>query len=155
MMEDPLAALRPLHAPPPVGWWPPAPGWWLAAVLVAAVIYWIYRYRKRMAPKRAALQELEWLEKNKDAMGQPVAVLNQLLKRYALVCWPAKDVASLSGQAWLEFLDAHGGDGKFSQGTGQSLLSTPYQQQITMNDIHELAALARQWIKANTPQKYV
>ncbi|MCB1936772.1 MAG: DUF4381 domain-containing protein, partial [Nitrosomonas sp.] len=75
MMEDPLAALRPLHAPPPVGWWPPAPGWWLAAVLVAAVIYWIYRYRKRMAPKRAALQELEWLEKNKDAMGQPVAVL--------------------------------------------------------------------------------
>jgi len=153
MMEDPLAALRPLHAPPPVGWWPPAPGWWLIVVLFAAVIYWLYRYWQRMAPKRVALQELKRLEKNQDTVDQPVAVLNQLLKRYALVCWPAEEVASLSGRAWLEFLDTHGGDGKFSQEGGQQLITAPYQQQSTeMNELTMLTELVRRWIKANTPR---
>lgn len=154
MIEDPLAALRPLHAPPPVSWWPPAPGWWLAAMLATAVIYWLYRHRQRMAPRRAALQELKLLEKNKDTMDQPAAVLNQLLKRYALVCWPAEDVASLSGQAWLEFLDAHGGDGQFLHGGGQQLITAPYQQQPgDMNELTALTELVRQWIKANTPNR--
>ena len=48
---DPLAALRPLHLPPAVGWWPPAPGWWLLAALAllafgAALALWL-RARRR------------------------------------------------------------------------------------------------------------
>lgn len=148
---DPLAALRPLHSPPPVGWWPPAPGWWLAAILIATVICLIYRYRRRMAPKHAALKELRLLDKNRDAVDQPVAALNQLLKRYALACWPAEKVAALSGQAWLDFLDAHGGNGQFSHGPGRLLQSGPYQKQHA--DLNQLTALARQWIRANTPLK--
>ena len=104
-----------------------------------------------MAPKRAALHELKMLNTNRDKIDQPAAVLNQLLKRYALVCWPAAKVASLSGRAWLDFLDASGGDGKFSQGPGQMLLTGPYQNEHA--DLNALMDLARQWIKVNSPKK--
>ncbi|MDC8445070.1 MAG: DUF4381 domain-containing protein [Nitrosomonas sp.] len=151
MGADPLAALRPLHAPPPVGWWPPAPGWWLATVIVATIIYLIYRYYKRMAPKYAALRELKLLKKNRNAKIHPVAVLNQLLKRYALTCWPAETVAALSGQDWLDFLDSHGGNGQFSRGPGRVLEFAPYQKQPA--DLDQLIALARRWISVNAPVK--
>lgn len=146
-MEDPLAALRPLHVPEPISWWPPAVGWWLLIFAVLALLIVIYRYWRRMAPQRAALRELKILLKNPD--NHPVAMLNQLLKRYALVCWPATTVASLSGKDWLEFLDSNGGNGKFSAGPGQILLTDPYQKQSV--DLNELAALAHQWIKSNKP----
>jgi len=151
MDADPLAALRPLHAPPPVGWWPPAPGWYLALIIAATTIYLIYRYYKCMAPKYAALKELELLNTNRNTIDQPVAVLNQLLKRYALACWPAETVAVLSGQAWLDFLDAHGGNGQFSHGPGRALQFAPYQKQPA--DPDQLIALARRWISVNTPLK--
>lgn len=150
-MEDPLAALRPLHAPPPIHWWPPAPGWWLILFLVLILLFFIYRYWKRTAPRRAALRELNRIEKNKPSITHPVATLNQLLKRYALVCWPTSSVASLSGQAWLEFLDANGGNGKFTNGPGRALLTDPYQKQSA--ELSELSTLARRWIKSNRPGK--
>ncbi|PTN11509.1 DUF4381 domain-containing protein [Nitrosomonas aestuarii] len=154
MIEDPLAALRPLHEPPPVSWWPPAPGWWIALLLVVAAAIMIFRYGRRMAPRRAALHELKLLKKNMDKTDHPVATLNQLLKRYALVCWPAATVASLTGEDWLFFLDASGGNGKFSKGAGRLLLSHPYQKQHTDSDeIMQLITLTQRWIKTNTPQK--
>ena len=107
-MDDPLAALRPLHTPPPISWWPPAPGWWLVLLATVALAIIIYRYWRRMAPQRAALHELNLLNKNKIVSTHPVATLNQLLKRYALVCWPNSTIAPLSGKNWLKFLDANG-----------------------------------------------
>ncbi|MCB1949673.1 DUF4381 domain-containing protein [Nitrosomonas sp.] len=150
MMEDPLAALRPLHMPPPVGWWPLAPGWWIVVLLIATGIILIYRYRKQRAAQRVALRELKWLADHRETVDRPVARLNQLLKRYALVCWPAKEVAALSGQRWLEFLDASGGNGRFSNGVGDLLLSGPYRDAHA--DLDELLDLARQWIKTNVPK---
>ncbi len=150
-MTDPLAALRPLHAPAPIGWWPPAPGWWLVLFITIILIIFIYRFWRRRSPQRAALRELKLLEKNTDTIDYPVATLNQLLKRYALVCWPAKTVASLSGKAWLDFLDANGGNGQFSNGPGHILLTDPYQNKSEY--LNELTQLARRWIKSNHPGK--
>lgn len=151
MTEDPLAALRPLHVPAPISWWPPAPGWWLTLLIILFVLAVIYRYWLRMAPQRCALRELKYLEKHKNSTEQSVATLNLLLKRYAMVCWPAQTVASLSGRAWLEFLDANGGAGKFSRGPGRPLLTDPYRNQS--ENLNELFTLARYWIKANRPGK--
>lgn len=154
MIEDPLAALRPLHAPPPVSWWPPAPGWWLITLLVFMLAVMLYRHRRQRAPQRAALHELTQLKKDMDKAEQPIAQLNQLLKRYALASWPAAEVASLSGNAWLAFLDANGGNGQFSEGPGQLLLFGSYQNHIVKrSQLNELIELVRQWIKANPPRK--
>ncbi|MCP5276431.1 MAG: DUF4381 domain-containing protein [Burkholderiales bacterium] len=154
MIEDPLAALRSLHAPSPVSWWPPAPGWWIAGVLAVIFIVLIYRYKKRILPQRAALHELKLLKKDMDNIAQPVATVNQLLKRYALACWPENEVASLTGESWLAFLDANGGNGKFSTGPGQLLLTDSYNnERADSAALNELIVLVNQWIKINTPQK--
>ena len=59
---DPLAALRPLHAPPAISWWPPAPGWWLllAALAILGTAVLIYRrIRSLRLLRRTVLAELE------------------------------------------------------------------------------------------------
>jgi Tfp pilus assembly protein PilO len=109
---DPLAELKDIHLPPPVSAWPPAPGWWLLAALlvialVAGVALWL-RHRRRTAYRRAALRGLdqlrsEWRQQHDDA--HTLHAINQLLKRTALAAYARADVAALSGDAWLDFLD--------------------------------------------------
>jgi uncharacterized protein DUF4381 len=55
---DPLAQLRDIHLPEPVGWWPPAPGWWIIALLLFLLIlfatkYLIARHRQRQFRRQA------------------------------------------------------------------------------------------------------
>lgn len=146
-MQDPLAALRPLHAPPAVSWWPPAPGWWLLALLAVVVAMSVFFWWRKTAPRRAALRELEALA------AQPLqqaASINRLLKRYALRCWPAAGTASLSGENWLRFLDEHGGNGAFQRGPGRVLLTAPYSAETCA--VEGLVGPCRRWIKANRPR---
>jgi hypothetical protein len=153
---DPLAALRPLHEPPPIPWWPPAPGWWLLLLLMLLSLGLAVRWWRRNAPKRAALRELRHLAKSEpDPLRQTVAV-NRLLKRYALVCWSPRETAALTGEAWLAFLDAHGGKGAFASGAGRLLSTQAYASSNTLEATAvtpsgPLLRLARRWIKANRP----
>lgn len=152
-MPDPIDALRPLHAPPPVSWWPPAIGWWVLAVIIIILLVVLYLHWQRLAPRRAALRELKILEKQIKAEPQMVAILNRLLKRYALVCWPSSTVAALTGEQWLVFLDAHGGNRQFTQGCGRLLATSPYRNEPLPQD--ELVSLVRRWIKKNMPKANV
>lgn len=154
---DPLAALRPLHAPAPISWWPPAPGWWLLLVIGLLLVLLGVWWWKRNAVKRAALRELKQMQTLHEEPAQLLAAVNRLLKRYALVCWPASQAAGLTGQAWLEFLDAHGGKGDFAKGPGQLLLTQPYASssahQTSAIDPHaeSIIPMARRWIRGNRP----
>ncbi len=149
--SDPLAGLKPLHAPPPISWWPPALGWWLLAALVLILALLTLWWRNRTTLQRAALIELESLATRLESPEQRAAALNRLLKRYALACAPGTDVGSLTGEAWLAYLDRHGGGEQFSRGPGRALLSLPYGGGAPAAD--DLLPLARRWIKANRPRR--
>jgi hypothetical protein len=153
---DPLAGLRPWHLPEPVSWWPPAPGWWLVVLgLILALALgarWLVRRHRDGAPARAARRELAELEARlaRDGDGSAFARdLSRLLRRFALARFPRREVAGLTGEAWLAFLDAHGGGWAFRTGDGRALAEGPYRPGGDV-PAAALAALARDWIGSNT-----
>jgi hypothetical protein len=141
--------------PDPVGWWPPAPGWWLLAALLlglVAVLFVLLRRRRRCrAATRAAVAELARLRADAavdDGAGATLRALSRLLRRYALAVYPREQVAGLSGEDWLHFLDAHGGDGRFASGPGRTLAEAPYRPAAAV-DLAALADLVGDWIRRN------
>lgn len=148
--------LRDIHLPPAPDFWPLAPGWWVvAAVLVlliggAAFIAW-RRYRVR-ARERQALRELADIEGafRQDRTPEKLARISVLLRRIALSRFPRRQVAALTGHAWLGFLDESGGQGRFAAGPGQVLAGLPYQRSLPADlDLDALMALVREWVQTN------
>jgi hypothetical protein len=119
---NPLDQLAPLVRPEPVSFWPPAPGWWvvlgLLLVLPVLVII-IWRYRRKFpvepelsdeehleGPRRKALSELAQLPRPYGKPAGPwLQSLNALLKRLCIARYPDSHCQTLSGRAWLAFLD--------------------------------------------------
>ncbi|MFM7273985.1 MAG: DUF4381 domain-containing protein [Gammaproteobacteria bacterium] len=155
MSGDPLAALRPLHLPEPVGWWPPAPGWWLLALLVLALALLVVRalrqQRRRSRYRRAALAELAACARQAQTGGDALAFAasaSGILRRAALQRYPRARVAALCGDAWLGFLEQSGGITGFRDGAGRVLGDAVYRGDADV-DIAALEALCRRWLKAH------
>ncbi len=142
--NDPLASLRPLHTPAPVGWWPPAPGWWLLAVVLLASAGLAWWYRRKTALRRVALAELRDLERGEPDNARLTAGVNRLLRRVALARFPRTQVAALSGEAWLGFLDRQVAG--FRSGPGRVLVTAPFAPACRL-DRAALLGLVRQWIR--------
>ena len=159
--NDPLAGLRAYHLPDPVAWWTPAPGWWLLGLILllslASLGWWLVRRHRRRAASRAASRELAALHARLAAQGGAADTgaaaafardLSKLLRRYAIAAFPRREVAALTDEQWLRFLDRHGGDGQFHQGPGKALVEAPYQRAAEVAPEH-LAALVERWIRHN------
>lgn len=52
---DPLAQLRDIHLPEPIGWWPLAIGWYiliaLALFLASIIAHWLYKKHRHALAK--------------------------------------------------------------------------------------------------------
>ncbi len=159
--QDPLSQLADIHLPATVGFWPPAPGWWiLAAALIIGLLHlcrvaW-YRYQLRRR-RQAALDELarivrQYQEKAAfDSLRNQAGLdflkqMNTLLKRVGLAKFPRQDVASLSGDAWLAFLDACDQTSHFRDGPGKVLGDGVYRRNFEA-DPEALQVLVRHWVE--------
>lgn len=149
--------LRDIHLPHPVSWWPPAPGWWVLLFLGLLIVFsvWLFRLiQRRRSVRVAAFKELQMIShvfSQKGDAHQLVTSLSILLRRICLSYFPRTDVAGLTGEKWLEFLD-HCLDwgnvqARFSQGAGRALIVAPYQPQATLHG-EQLLNLCQYWIKA-------
>ncbi len=155
MNPDPLAQLRGYHLPEPVSWWPPAPGWWLLALLlsvaIGATLWLLLAYRRSNAARRTARRELQALKSTHAAGGDDATLirgLSRLLRRFALTRFPREQVAGLTGEAWLRFLDRYAADRAFTQGVGRALVEAPYRPDTPL-PASELTALIERWIGGN------
>ena len=116
--------LEPLITPAAVSWWPLAAGWWfLAAMLLSLVLLLKLQPWKRLqlAKRKVTAQDeqlldpqrqtalLELAQLSKPYNGQPAShwlqQLNALLKRLCRIRYPDDHPHTLSGRAWLAFLD--------------------------------------------------
>ncbi len=142
--------LRDIHLPTAVDWWPPAPGWWILLltllIAMAALLVLKYLRQRRKALRTVALRELALLEQRYRETGDARHMLEQLsslVRRVALSYLPRDQVASLTGEAWLQSLDRLFGGGDFTSGTGRLLASEPYVR-CPETDGETLLALCRQ-----------
>lgn len=133
-MDETQLPLRDLHLPEPIGWWPLAPGWWFVAFLIAMALgYGIWRaYKRRQfnAPRRFALRELARYEAEYLVHRNPITFgkqLSELLRRGMLAYAPRDEIAGLTGEAWLEWLDHGMPLPYFHTEGGKSLLQLPYR----------------------------
>jgi hypothetical protein len=146
--------LRDIHAAAPAEFWPPAPGWWLLATLLiialaytTVVLIRVYRRRRQRQRILAGLAQLESTPQTDAA--QFTAAISALLRRVALMRYARTEVASLSGEAWLKFLDDTGGNGAFRNGPGHVLATGPYTPEPQTPSRQALLALTRAWIAHN------
>ncbi len=149
--------LRDIHLPGPVDVWPPAPGWWIAALVALGLLSWIavlvWHRLKLRRQRRHLLGLLEQLEQSSVDPCTPdfLAQLSCLMRRIALMRFPGRIIAPLTGRDWLKFLDETGGNGGFCTGPGQVLAQGPYVRDLPDTlDTRMLTPLIRDWIKKNT-----
>jgi hypothetical protein len=152
-MNENALPLRDLHLPEAIGWWPLAPGWWVLIAIVAAFAAWFawreYRLWRFNAPRRHALRELERFETEYLEHRNPVVLgkqVSELLRRGMLAYAPRAEVAGLTGEAWLAWLDEGLPVPYFHTEGGKSLLQLPYRDpdgDVSDVDVGALLSAAR------------
>lgn len=160
-----LQDLHDIVAPGPVPWLPPAPGWYALGLTLLLLLAWggfvLARRWRRNAYRREALAELAHLE-SALAGEQPAHLLlprlAELLKRTALAAYGREVAASLSGQPWLDFLDARLGRPLFAGDNGRLLLLCSYGPETQLHAVsraqaQSLCGAARAWLAGHRAGK--
>lgn len=105
--QSPLAQLNDIIAPSLPSFWPPAPIYWFLSgaliILLLLSVYLFKKYKKQKVKQKTALKQLTQLQ---DANADFI-LLNQLLKGVALLYFPRRQVASLHGEQWFDFLQSY------------------------------------------------
>lgn len=114
-MSELADQLRELHLPEPVGWWPPAPGWWIVASITLVTMGWaiLQAWRRRSHTSndsRSLRGELSahfetW--KDTQATALYYRYCSEALRRKAIGISGRDVVSRLSGERWVNWLDAH------------------------------------------------
>ena len=156
---DPTAIpIRDLHLPAVIGWWPLAPGWWVViAVLGVGFVFlmrtWLRTY-SRGAARRHALRQLDLYSRDYMSHLNGVLIgtqLSELLRRTMLAYAPRADVAGLTGEAWLKWLDQDLDRSHFVAGDGRHLIEWPYRDpgsQVDKSDVGALVDAVRLRLRA-------
>ena len=147
--------LRDIHLPEMVSWWPPAYGWWLLPVLLAVLVgiaRWLGRWptrRHAVRLRERALRELDAIavdyERSGDARSA-VAAMSILLRRLALSLAPRSQVASLTGERWLQWLRPRC-DSPVFLNVAPALAALPYQPD-PQADVRALLAGCRAFVNS-------
>jgi len=156
------SALQNLHEiilPEPVSWMPQTIGWYTVFGLIFFVAgWWVYcglRHYRKNRYRRLALQELAVIEQELQRPEKRATVLSGipvLLKGTALLAFPRSEVAGLSGEKWLDFLDKTMGGKNFTESEGRmlpELAYAPSRRIVELSDesVSNLLQLVRRWIK--------
>jgi hypothetical protein len=149
-----LRQLAPARAPASPSWWPPAVGWWLlvgliVALAAAGIVWWRFSAgARRRRVRRAAIAELNRIRALDVADRAPE--IQRLLRRYAITAYGANAVANLTGEAWLRFVQAHGGGG-FGGTHGRRFLAAVFGAAVSTPDADWCSA-AEAFIRFEPPR---
>ncbi|MBD3611311.1 MAG: DUF4381 domain-containing protein [Hydrogenovibrio crunogenus] len=149
-----LSQLKDIQVPDPVGWWPLSQtliGLFvgLGGILIGLSWYYLTQRKNNRYRQEALLAFKKALASANNAQ-EKLQVANQLLKQVAITNYGRPNVANLSGQAWVDFLQktALYIDQPDSL---QHCLESIYRPNSSLSDAETQQALeyAMQWIKGH------
>ena len=140
--------LKGIHFPTDISWWPLAMGWWILILFLLLTTYLAYYFCRKGRLKRAGLHALKAIKQQKLTEKERIQQLSALLRRISLCRYSKKQVAGLTGEKWLAWLDKPLKKKEFSQGAGQILITAPYQNtEPDKQQLEALFLLIKKWIK--------
>jgi hypothetical protein len=148
--------LKDIHLPDPISWWPLAPGWWILLILVIALTVLSYIFIPKLLKKishqpaaKLAMTEFKIIQQQHRAQHNKrllVQSLSVLLRRICMTYDSRQNIASLTGQAWIDKLNNLNPQQRFSAELIEVLLTAPYQQHSEFN-AEQLLNQCESWIK--------
>ena len=151
-MDPSQLPLRDIHLPETIGWWPPAMGWWILVFAIPLLIFlfiFLYKRLNRHTAIKTAKRLLQTIKLNtKISNEQKLTELSMLIRRTAISVFPRADVASLTGKAWLKFLDNSLDKPRFTEEGGVLLTDSVYQKEKQQVEVTPLITLCEDWLKA-------
>jgi hypothetical protein len=146
-------------SPAAINWWPQTAGWWWVGAALVVVLgrygwrrlrHW-YRNRYR-GEATARLQQLAATS----ASDNWLLELNRLLKLTALAAFSREQVASLSGEAWVNFLNRQCTTPPFSAQQGQLLaLGTYTGQTVAAAHRQQMVDACLTWVREHENAAHV
>lgn len=147
MQTDPLNSLHDIALPAAVSPWPPALGWWLVLLggilILGLSIFFVLRSYRRQQKRRIYLQALAQLEPEHSTAYY--AAVNRLLKQ-AVLAYRGPAAKTLSGQAWLNYLDKQVSQALFIPACGN--FATAVDNPHVKLDANMLHSTCEQWLRA-------
>ncbi len=161
-MDKQALDLKDIHLPEAISWWPLASGWWFlltCLVLLAVIIFFIKKAHQSKQLNREINIEIKKIKtqfsrtKNKYELAQSLSIL---LRRSSISFYSEKDVAGLTGEQWLAFLDdttsetnSSSNTKNFQSKTGNVLILAPYLPKTSDFDFdaQALLRLCENWLK--------
>ncbi len=132
--------LEEVPEPPPIAMTPQTPGWIVVGVVGGLLLFFLFRWAwrrwKANAYRRAALSAL-------DTATSPTEIA-AIVRRTAMMAFPRADVAGLTGDRWLAFLDSTYPGSAFATGAGRSIITAPYRNEPYTP---QLEGAARAWVR--------
>ena len=143
-----LAKLHDYYQPTQPQWIPQTIGWYALFALLALLFLWLlFRAIRRSFAnryRRQALRELATVGPDQ---------FSALLKRTALAVWPREQVASLSGNDWLTFLNEAAKTESFQTMPGSQIEEFAlHQDSASIDEERLLRDIAAQWIRRHHVQ---
>lgn len=158
-----LAQLADIHLPGEISYWPPAPGWWiLAALIIATAIWSVIVIGRKIRQRRIcsfALQELESIHhdylasdkatKEADNAANLLFVnqFNAVIRRVALWHYPDGGIASLGGEAWVDFIREKGDSSAMTEEIAKVISHGRFMPSCQV-DTNQLLTFGQQWISS-------
>lgn len=153
--------LKPLHLPTEPGIWPLPWGYWAilaVSIVTVLLLIWLTRsYKRKARAKKAALKLIE------SHNGSTPSSALEIIRQAALSYFPREDIAKLSGDQWLAFLDSQLDNPRFKANSHrwqQALYRKPTNIQTTNGDNTDGAHADRElindclhWVQYALPPK--
>ena len=155
--DELLLQLRDIAPPPEPPWYLLAPAEWFGLLLGLALLAAFWQRRRRRRERRrvvAAGAELDEIRRRHATHGDAGVLARDLgdwLKRVALEAYPRAEVAALSGDRWLAFLDRAVGEPSFSRGAGRVFGTQQYRPVLDF-DAGQTLALCERYLAAVAPR---